>query len=153
MFNAGIESLLKGTSPWTMRNTADWSALEKLDEYASPDRGWVERTLPPRDRLASVFFAGNVHDEAQPVHLKVLDTSICVDRCTKEYGNPCENFCPAGVYEMVDRRPGRHGACRSTPRTACTARRATSRTRTRSSTGRRRKAAPGRTTRISERNL
>ena len=42
------------------------------------------------------------NDEAQPVHLKVHDTSICVHRCTKEYGNPCENFCPAGVYEMVD---------------------------------------------------
>lgn len=36
------------------------------------------------------------------MHLKVHDTSICVNRCTKEYGNPCENFCPAGVYEMVD---------------------------------------------------
>jgi len=76
-------------------------AQEKLDEYTSPDRGWVDRSLPPRDRLASVFFAGNVHDEAQPVHLKVQDTSICVTRCTKEFGNPCENFCPAGVYEMV----------------------------------------------------
>jgi len=101
MLNAGIEAVLKGKTPWTLKNTADWSALEKLDEYTSPDRHWVDRTLPPRDRLASVFFAGNVHDEAQPIHLKVADTSICVDRCTKEFGNPCENFCPAGVYEMV----------------------------------------------------
>ncbi len=100
--NAGVESLVKGKTPWTLRNTPDWCALEKLEHYASPDRGWVERTLPPRDRLASVFFAGNVHDESQPVHLKVHDTSICVERCTKEYGNPCENFCPAGVYEMID---------------------------------------------------
>jgi Dehydrogenases (flavoproteins) len=102
MLNAGLESLLKGRTPWTLRNTPDWSALAKLDEYVSPDRGWVERTLPPRDRLASVFFAGNVHDESQPVHLRVHDTSICVERCTREYGNPCERFCPAGVYEMVD---------------------------------------------------
>ena len=101
MINAGFEAILKGKTPWTFRNTADWSALEKLGDYASPDRQWVNRSLPPRDRLASVFFAGNVHDEAQPAHLKVADTSICVDRCTKEYGNPCENFCPAGVYEMV----------------------------------------------------
>ena len=101
MFNAGIDSIFRGHVPWTMRNTADWSALEKLDEYTSPDRSWVDRSLPPRDRLASVFFAGNVHDESQPVHLKVQDTSICVTRCTQEYGNPCENFCPAGVYEMV----------------------------------------------------
>jgi electron-transferring-flavoprotein dehydrogenase len=102
MLSAGIESVFKGKTPWTFRNTADWSALEKLGDYVSPDRGWGERTLPPRDRLASVFFAGNVHDESQPIHLKVHDTSICVDRCTKEYGNPCENFCPAGVYEMVE---------------------------------------------------
>jgi electron-transferring-flavoprotein dehydrogenase len=102
MANAGFESLLKGRTPWTLRNTPDWCAMEKLDDYVSPDRGWGERSLPPRDRLASVFFAGNVHDEAQPVHLIVHDPSICVDRCTNEYGNPCERFCPAGVYEMVD---------------------------------------------------
>jgi electron-transferring-flavoprotein dehydrogenase len=101
MVNAGIEAILKGKTPWTLHNKADFAQLKKLDEYVSPDRGWGERTLPPRDRLASVFFAGNVHDESQPAHLKVRDTSICVDRCTKEYGNPCENFCPAGVYEMV----------------------------------------------------
>jgi electron-transferring-flavoprotein dehydrogenase len=102
LLNATLETVTRGHTPWTLKNSADWSALEKLDQYVSPDRGWGERTLPPRDRLASVFFAGNVHDEAQPVHLKVHDTSICATRCTKEYGNPCENFCPAGVYEMID---------------------------------------------------
>jgi electron-transferring-flavoprotein dehydrogenase len=101
MLNAGIEALLKGRTPWTLKNTADWSALRKLDEYESPERHWGERTLPPRDRLASVFFAGNVHDEAQPVHLKVADTHICATRCVTEFGNPCQNFCPAGVYEMI----------------------------------------------------
>lgn len=106
MANAGIEAILKGKTPWTLHNKADWSSLEKLDEYTSPEREWGPRALPPRDRLASVFFAGNVHDESQPIHLKVADTSICVDRCTKEYGNPCENFCPAGVYEMVNEPSG-----------------------------------------------
>lgn len=101
MINAGIEAVLKGKTPWTLKNKADWSTLEKLGDYASPDRAWTGRSLPPRDRLASVFFAGNVHDESQPIHLKVADTSICATRCVVEYGNPCENFCPAGVYEMV----------------------------------------------------
>ena len=85
-------------------------APRKLDEFTSPDRHWVERTLPPRDRVSFVFFAGNAHDESQPVHLKVSDTNICVDRCTKEFGNPCERFCPAGVYEMVDDGRGRPAA-------------------------------------------
>ena len=92
----------RGASPWTLKNKADWSKLERLDEFESPERGWGARTLPPRDRVSSVFFAGNTHDENQPVHLHVSDTSICVERCTREFGNPCQNFCPAGVYEMVE---------------------------------------------------
>ncbi|HSY08701.1 MAG TPA: electron transfer flavoprotein-ubiquinone oxidoreductase [Steroidobacteraceae bacterium] len=92
----------QGASPWTLKNKADWSRLARLDDFQSPERGWVARTLPPRDRVSSVFFAGNTHDENQPVHLHVADTSICVERCTREFGNPCQNFCPAGVYEMVD---------------------------------------------------
>jgi electron-transferring-flavoprotein dehydrogenase len=102
LFNSAWETLTAGKSPWTLKNTADWSRLQKLQEFTSPDRHWVERTLPPRDRVSFVFFAGNAHDENQPVHLKVADTSICAGRCGKEYGNPCERFCPAGVYEMVD---------------------------------------------------
>jgi electron-transferring-flavoprotein dehydrogenase len=101
MANAGLEILTRGNTPWTLHNTADAPALRQLDDYASPDRGWVTRTLPPRDRVSSVFFAGNAHDENQPIHLHVADTSICADRCAKEFGNPCQNFCPAAVYEMV----------------------------------------------------
>jgi electron-transferring-flavoprotein dehydrogenase len=102
LINSAWEILTAGHSPWTLKNTADWSRLRKLEEFTSPDRHWVERTLPPRDRVSFVFFAGNAHDESQPVHLKVADTSICAQRCGKEFGNPCERFCPAGVYEMVD---------------------------------------------------
>jgi electron-transferring-flavoprotein dehydrogenase len=101
--NAGLEALTGGRMPWTLTNrTPDHARLEKVGEYESPDREWVERTLPPRDRLASVFFASTSHDESQPAHLKVLDTSICIDRCAREFGNPCQRFCPASVYEMVD---------------------------------------------------
>ncbi len=106
MANAGLEILMRGRTPWTLHNRADATALRRLDEYTSPDRGWVARTLPPRDRASSVFFAGNAHDENQPVHLKVADTSICADRCVREFGNPCQNFCPAAVYEMVDDAAG-----------------------------------------------
>jgi electron-transferring-flavoprotein dehydrogenase len=54
------------------------------------------------DRLADVYNSGTAHDEDQPVHLLVHDTSICVERCTIEYANPCQRFCPAAVYEMVE---------------------------------------------------
>jgi electron-transferring-flavoprotein dehydrogenase len=102
MLNGALETATAGHSPWTLANHADHSALKRLDQYVSPDRGWGERTLKPRDRLSAVFFAGNTHEEAQPVHLKVADTDICATRCVTEFGNPCQYFCPAHVYEMVD---------------------------------------------------
>ncbi|HET7757264.1 MAG TPA: electron transfer flavoprotein-ubiquinone oxidoreductase [Steroidobacteraceae bacterium] len=102
LLNSAWETLSCGTSPWTLANGADASRLARLDEFASPERHWAARTLPPRDRVSFVFFAGNSHDEHQPVHLKVADTAICAGRCRREFGNPCERFCPAGVYEMVD---------------------------------------------------
>jgi electron-transferring-flavoprotein dehydrogenase len=102
MINGAWETLTQGYSPWTLQNRkTDGARLKKLDELTAIDRHWVTRELPPRDRLASVYFASNAHEENQPVHLKVSDTSICATRCTSEYGNPCEKFCPAGVYEMV----------------------------------------------------
>jgi electron-transferring-flavoprotein dehydrogenase len=108
MANSALEVVTGGRTPWTLKNEpADWKRLQRLDEYTSPERDWVERTLPPRDRLASVFLASTTHDEAQPAHLKILDPAICTERCTKEFGNPCQNFCPANVYEMVDDGAGK----------------------------------------------
>jgi electron-transferring-flavoprotein dehydrogenase len=53
------------------------------------------------DKLADVYLSGTTHDEDQPVHLVVADTSICATKCRTEFGNPCQHFCPASVYEMV----------------------------------------------------
>ena len=53
------------------------------------------------DRLTDVYHSGTRHDEDQPCHLHVLDTNICITRCVEEYGNPCQYFCPAAVYEMA----------------------------------------------------
>ena len=53
------------------------------------------------DRLTDVYHSGTRHDEDQPCHLKVLEPNVCVDRCAEEFGNPCQYFCPAAVYEMV----------------------------------------------------
>ncbi len=53
------------------------------------------------DRLTDVYHSSTRHEEDQPCHLQVLDPSICSDRCDREYGNPCQYFCPAAVYEMT----------------------------------------------------
>jgi electron-transferring-flavoprotein dehydrogenase len=56
-----------------------------------------------------VQFSGAQHEVDQPSHLVVADTDLCATTCTEEYANPCESFCPAAVYEMIDdpQNPGR----------------------------------------------
>jgi electron-transferring-flavoprotein dehydrogenase len=107
MLNAGWETVTAGYSPWTLRNHADHAQLKRVNEVAAIDRHWVERALPPRDRLAAVYFAATEHDEDQPVHLRVADTNVCVTKCAEEFGNPCTKFCPAGVYEIVQDDAGK----------------------------------------------
>jgi electron-transferring-flavoprotein dehydrogenase len=54
------------------------------------------------NKVTDVYHAAVAHDEDQPAHLHVLDTNICATRCAEEFGNPCQRFCPAAVYEMVE---------------------------------------------------
>jgi len=54
------------------------------------------------DKLSDVYHSGTHHEEDQPCHLRIADFDICNHRCTEEYGNPCQYFCPAAVYEMED---------------------------------------------------
>jgi electron-transferring-flavoprotein dehydrogenase len=53
------------------------------------------------DKLDDVFLSDTSHEEDQPCHLKILEPDICSNRCTSEYGNPCQHFCPTGVYELI----------------------------------------------------
>jgi electron-transferring-flavoprotein dehydrogenase len=106
MANAALETVTGGRTPWTLENHADHRSLDRSDGNEQPalaraDQWLKTRELPPRDRLASVFFAATEHDENQPVHLKVADTTVCATTCYEEYRNPCTRFCPANVYEMV----------------------------------------------------
>jgi len=107
MLNAAWETVTRGASPWTLKNKADWCSLDKLGEHEQPKRDYVTRELPPRDRLAGVYFAATEHDEDQPIHLHVADTTICIERCSVEYANPCTRFCPASVYEIVEDEAGK----------------------------------------------
>jgi len=58
------------------------------------------------DRLTDVYHSGTRHEEDQPCHLHVTDLNVCATKCIEEYGNPCQYFCPAAVYEMVKEGAG-----------------------------------------------
>ncbi|HMK29893.1 MAG TPA: electron transfer flavoprotein-ubiquinone oxidoreductase [Terriglobales bacterium] len=61
------------------------------------------------DKLTDLYHSGTKHEEDQPAHLVIHDTNICNTRCVKEFGSPCQHFCPANVYEMVDAADAPHG--------------------------------------------
>lgn len=106
LLTAAIETITFGRLGRTLSNHADHEQYRKINETGFA-YDWVERDLPPRDRLASVYFATTEHDEDQPIHLQIIDPNVCFDRCEQEYGNPCTKFCPAGVYEVIDDEAGK----------------------------------------------
>ena len=53
------------------------------------------------DKVTDVYHSATSHEEDQIPHLHVNEPDICITKCAEEYGNPCINFCPADVYEMV----------------------------------------------------
>jgi electron-transferring-flavoprotein dehydrogenase len=87
-----------------------YERMEKLVDYFGRNVPGFER--PRYDgkltfgKLDDVFKSGTHHEENAPCHLHVHDTTVCATRCAEEFGNPCEHFCPANVYEMVPRAEG-----------------------------------------------
>lgn len=53
------------------------------------------------DKLSSVFISNTNHQESQPPHLKLKDSSIPVKINLPEWAEPAQNYCPAGVYEII----------------------------------------------------
>ena len=112
LVNAGLQFITGGRS-WGLFDRAGTEpghlALKKLKDY-----GYVGDDLRQRygnlrfdgkltfNKVTDVYHAAVAHDEDQPAHLHVLDTDICSTRCAEEFGNPCQRFCPAAVYEMVE---------------------------------------------------
>jgi electron-transferring-flavoprotein dehydrogenase len=58
------------------------------------------------DRLSSVFVSNTLHEEDQPVHLKVADMALQKQSEHDVFGGPSARYCPAGVYEWVEEAEG-----------------------------------------------
>ncbi|ANM13292.1 MULTISPECIES: electron transfer flavoprotein-ubiquinone oxidoreductase [unclassified Rhizobium] len=55
------------------------------------------------DRLSSVFLSNTNHEEDQPVHLQVKDMGLQKRSEHDIYAGPSTRYCPAGVYEWVEK--------------------------------------------------
>ncbi|WP_417587668.1 electron transfer flavoprotein-ubiquinone oxidoreductase [Pararhodobacter oceanensis] len=55
------------------------------------------------DRLTNVAFSATNHEESQPAHLKLKDPSIPIAVNLPKFDEPAQRYCPAGVYEVVEK--------------------------------------------------
>jgi electron-transferring-flavoprotein dehydrogenase len=107
--HAGLQQVTGGRGLWErypahaghkrMRTLIDARGYTEPEQLTGWAKGDGKLTF---DKLTDLYHSGTRHEEDQPAHLVISDTNLCNTRCRKEYGNPCQFFCPANVYEMVD---------------------------------------------------
>ena len=89
--------------PWTLHGSKrDHQALKPAAECAKIDYPKPDGKLT-FDRLSSVFVSNTNHEENQPAHLTLKDASVPVNINLAKFGGPESRYCPAGVYEFVNK--------------------------------------------------
>ncbi|MEB2318493.1 MAG: electron transfer flavoprotein-ubiquinone oxidoreductase [Pseudomonadota bacterium] len=98
----GIDQVVfKGKAPFTLHTS------KPDNEYLRPAAECTPIDYPKPDgkisfdKLSSVFISNTNHEENQPIHLTLKDSSIPVEVNLARYAGPEQRYCPAGVYEFV----------------------------------------------------
>ncbi len=97
----GIDQIIfRGKLPFTLKHKhADHESLQlakdsKKIEYPKYDGVYTF------DKTSSVYLTGTNHEADQPVHLHLKDKDLPINYTLKEYDEPSQRYCPAGVYEI-----------------------------------------------------
>lgn len=105
-YNLIDQNLFNGKLPFKFTdNKPDHLALKRgkdchIIDYPKPDN------LLSFDKLSSVYLSNTNHEEDQPCHLKLADSDIPINVNLKEYAEPAQRYCPAGVYEISETDTG-----------------------------------------------
>jgi len=106
LMNAGIQLKLPGLNLAAATTANEKHLVPGRKEYSAflnskaafkPDQSITF------SKSSDLFSSGTRHEEDQPCHLIIAKEKIdeiCSKRCATEFGNPCQHFCPAGVYEI-----------------------------------------------------
>ncbi|WP_020591057.1 electron transfer flavoprotein-ubiquinone oxidoreductase [Kiloniella laminariae] len=102
MLYSGIDlKVLRGKLPWTFRHKhSDHETLKPASSMPRIEYPKADGKLS-FDRLSSVFISGTNHEEDQPCHLQLKDSSVPIAHNLAVFDAPEQRFCPAGVYEIV----------------------------------------------------
>lgn len=95
------QNIFAGKLPFTWHNTTpDHETLKQVSECEAPAYPKPDGKIT-FDKLSSVFLSSTNHEEDQPCHLKLADSSIPIKQNLPLYDEPAQRYCPAGVYEVV----------------------------------------------------
>ncbi|EHK74894.1 electron-transferring-flavoprotein dehydrogenase [Sinorhizobium meliloti CCNWSX0020] len=113
-FGTAIGVALGGLDMWTntlfafsffgtlKHGKSDAQSLEPTSKHQKIDYPKPDGVLT-FDRLSSVFLSNTNHEEDQPVHLQVKDWDLQKRSEYDVYAGPSSRYCPAGVYEWVEK--------------------------------------------------
>ena len=105
-FNWVDQNLFGGKLPVSLKdNIPDHAQLKPAAQmlkiaYPKPD-GVISF-----DKLSSVFISGTNHEENQPCHLTLKDSSLPLGINLSMWDEPAQRYCPAGVYEILENDKG-----------------------------------------------
>jgi electron-transferring-flavoprotein dehydrogenase len=114
-----IGALMTGVEQWLLPRlgiqSPPWTLSGGVPDHARLHAaGQVEPIRYPKpdgvltfDRLSSVYLSNTNHEENQPAHLTLKDTSVPAALNLARFAGPESRYCPAGVYEFVDDGAGR----------------------------------------------
>ena len=89
--------------PWTLRHSkADFASLRAAgslpaEKYPKPDG------VLTFDKASSLQLSNTFHEANQPAHLRLKQAELAISLNYKVYASPEQHYCPAGVYEIVQR--------------------------------------------------
>ena len=102
------QTVARGRAPYTLRDPhPDHARLKpaataRRIDYPKPDG------VLSFDKPSSVFLSNTNHEEDQPCHLVLADPDLPVRDNLPRFDEPAQRYCPAGVYEVVERDGAPH---------------------------------------------
>ena len=102
-FNAIDQFIFRGNLPFTLNHpTPDHESLIEASKAKKIDYPKADGVYS-FDKLSSVYLSNTNHEEDQPCHLQLKDDSIPILKNLPMYDEPAQRYCPAGVYEVVEK--------------------------------------------------
>ncbi len=96
------QNIFGGKMPFTLRDsTPDYATMKPAAECTAPVYPKPDNELS-FDKLSSVFLSNTNHEEDQPCHLTLADSSVPIQVNLPKYNEPAQRYCPAGVYEVIE---------------------------------------------------